>query len=494
MGNIEMPLTVAIPMLFAVLILITGKFWRGVGSYLGPLASIITLYLSFVLLGVKDTTYIMGGWIPPIGIVMVLDGLSKLMLIIINVIAFFSIIYAISYMSKYTAQFKFYALFLLMVAGMNGVVLSGDLFNLFVFLEIASLASYALVGFGVESEELEAGFKYLILGSVASVVILFAVAIVYNITGTVNMADVANTIGNPMLNKALIFALGLFIFGFSLKAGLVPFHAWLPDAHPSAPAPVSAMLSGVLIKALGIYALIRVTFSVMGAPTDILTIIMWLGVASMIVGTLLALGQYDIKRLLAYSSISQIGYVAMGIGLGTPEGIAAGLFHMFNHATFKSLLFLDAGSFEQSTGTRDLRQMGGLMKKLPITSLSTIVGSVSISGMPPFNGFWSKLLLIIAAIAAKQYLVAAIAIFVAFGTLVYYIKVMRFSLIGPLPKIYQNLKESPFSMTFSLLALSIICLISGLFYIFLMDSLFYPATNAILKQSAYISMVLGIGG
>ncbi|MCD6417780.1 NADH/ubiquinone/plastoquinone (complex I) [bacterium] len=486
-----LPLSVALPLLSAVLILIIGKFWKGVGAFIGVACGVVTLYFAIAMFDIPDGSYWMGGWIPPVGIVLALDSLSRLLLLVVNTIAFFSLVYSVTYMQKYTAQEKFYALFMLMLAGMNGVVLTGDMFNLFVFLEIASLASYALVGFGVEAEELEAGFKYLILGSVASTAILFGIAFIYNLTGTLNMADAARFISGLMPNRMLLFAAGFFVFGFGLKAGLAPFHAWLPDAHPSAPAPVSAMLSGVLIKALGIYALTRVIFTVFGAPETILQIVLWMGVLSSVVGGLMSLGQNDLKRMLAFSSVSQIGYVAMGIGLGTPLGIAAGLFHLFNHAIFKGLLFLSAGSIEHSTGTRDLRQMGGLMKKLPITSLSTVVGSLSISGIPPFNGFFSKLFIIIALIQAKAFIPAAIAIIVSFITLAYYAKIQRFALFGPLPALFKKLHEAPFTMVFSLIALSLMCIFVGLYYSFFMDTLFHPAASAVIEQTKYISMILG---
>ncbi|RKZ34711.1 NADH/ubiquinone/plastoquinone (complex I) [bacterium] len=491
MQNVMLPLSVGLPLLVSVVILLIGKFWKSIGKLFAPICGLVVLVFAISLIDASDGIYWMGGWPPPFGIVLVLDSLSKLILLTVNVVAFFALLYSVSYMKHYTAQPKFYALFLLMLAGMNGVVLTGDLFNLFVFLEVASIASYALVGFGVEHEELEAGFKYLILGSIASGMILVGIAIIYNLTGTVNMADAARFIVNMGTNRALLFATGLFLFGFSLKAGLVPFHAWLPDAHPSAPAPVSAMLSGVLIKALGVYAMIRVIYSVVGAPQMMLEMILWLGVASALIGGLMSLGQNDLKRMLAFSSISQVGYIAMGIGIGTPLGIAAALFHLFNHATFKGLLFLSAGSIEQSTGTRDLRQMGGLMKKLPVTSLSTLVGSLSISGIPPLNGFWSKLLIIIALIQAKAIVPAVFAIVVSFITLAYYAKLQRFTLFGPLPDMYRKMKESPFLMLVSLIALSVICIVVGLFYPYFMDSLFNPAARAIMDQTGYISMIIG---
>ncbi len=242
----------------------------------------------------------------PLGINLVLDSLSLLMLLAVNLVALGAIFYSIKYIDHYTGEYKYYSLFMLMLAGMNGVLLTGDLFNLFVFLEIASIASYALVAFGCESEELEASFKYMILGTVASTMILMGIALVYGVTGALNMAYIANVIKDQGNNAALLFAGGLFLFGFGLKAALVPFHAWLPDAHPSAPAPVSAVLSGILIKAIGLYALVRLTFNVFGFNDTFAAVFLVMAVFSMIIGAVLALRQKDIKRLMAYSSISQM--------------------------------------------------------------------------------------------------------------------------------------------------------------------------------------------
>ena len=199
------------------------------------------------------------------------------------------------------------------------------------------------------------------------------------------------------------FAAAFFLLGFGLKAAIVPFHAWLPDAHPSAPAPISAMLSGLLIKVSGVYAMTRIFFNVFGLTPALTTVLTVLGIASIFVGAFLAIGQKDMKRMLAYSSISQVGYVVLGIGIGTPLGILGGLFHLFNHALAKGLLFLNAGSVQQATGTRNLDEMGGLAKRMPVTAATSLVGSLSIAGVPPLGGFWSKLIIIIALVQAGHY-------------------------------------------------------------------------------------------
>jgi len=486
-----LPLFIGIPLGAVFLGLIIAKLWRGVGDLFAFLGTLSLMAFSFCLLGHPPFIYKMGGWIPPVGINLVSDGLSTFMLIVINTVAFLAICFSLKYMELYTAKPKYYALFMLMLAGMNGVALTGDMFNLFVFLEIASIASYALVAFGCEHEELEASFKYIILGGAASAFILLGVAILYSITGTLNMADMAQIFSSGKINKAALFALAFFTMGFGVKGALVPFHAWLPDAHPSAPAPISAMLSGVLIKVLGIYALTRIIFNVFGFTPTLGTILMALGGLSMVMGALLAIGQDDLKRLLAYSTISQIGYIVLGLGLGTPLGIMGGLFHLLNHATFKSLLFMSSGAIEYSTGTRKLSQMGGLNKRLPVTTATSTVGFLSVSGIPPFNGFFSKLIVIIACVEAHQYIYAGVAVFVGLFTLLYFMRVQRNLLFGDLPETLKGIKEVPFLMCLSLVILALLCLGLSFLYPLMSKTILASARDALLDTSAYIKLVLG---
>ncbi len=289
-----------------------------------------------------------------------------------------------------------------MVAGMNGLVLSQDLFSVYIFLEVAAVASYALVAYGLGAEELEASFKYLMLSVVASAAVLTAIAILYGMTGALGFDAVAAGLRLLEANTVIGIAAALFLMGFGLKAALIPFHAWLPDAHPSAPAPISAILSGLLIKVSGVYAIARIFFHVLGMTPALSQILMWLGAVSIVVAAFLALGQSDMKRMLAYSSISQVGYVVLGIGIGTPLGVAGGLFHLLNHALAKGLLFFTSGSVQQATGTRNLDEMGGLAKRMPWTAGTNLIGSLSIAGVPPLGGFWSKLIIIIALIQSRR--------------------------------------------------------------------------------------------
>lgn len=445
--------------------------------------------MALTLIGHSPFSYYVGNWAPPYGITLVSDSISTLLLLIINIVGFLSILYAFRYMDMFTSKVRFYTLYLLMMAGLNGVVITGDLFNLFVFLEIATIASYALVGFGCEHEELEASFKYTILGSVSSALILLGIAIIYSVSGTLNMADIAIFISTHGLNKAILFAEALFLMGFGLKGAMVPFHAWLPDAHPAAPAPISAMLSGVVIKACGVYVLIRIFYHIVGLTYLTHLIFMSMGLLSMVVGVLLAVGQWDFKRLLAYHSISQMGYVMVGIGLGTPLGILGGLFHLMNHAFFKSLLFLCAGAIEYSTGTRNLKEMGGLFKKMPITSTMCSIASLSISGVPPFNGFWSKLIIIIALVQAKYYAIAAITAAVSFLTLVSFIKVQRYALFGKLPEKFAAIKEVPYLMSGALVILALLCISIGMLYPFFGNTVLVMARDAVLDQQKFIKLI-----
>jgi len=294
------------------------------------------------------------------------------------------------------------------------------------------------------------------------------------------------------------------ISGFGLKAAMVPFHSWLPDAHSSAPSPISAMLSGVLIKAIGIYVIIRLFFNIIQINPQIALTVTILGTLSMIIGVFLAIGQWDFKRLLAYHSISQMGYVILGIGMGMlilanggKESIAnlaitGGLFHMLNHSIFKALLFLNAGSVEYITGTRSLQKLGGLSNKMQITSGSSFAASMAISGIPPFNGFFSKIMIIFAAIQAGYYWLALLAVIVSIVTLASFTKVHKYAFYGDLPSKYENVKESPFSMALAMSLMALLCLIMSLMIVPSVRAIFLqPAVDALMQTTNYSSIVLG---
>ncbi len=490
------PFFVIIPLAAAFLISILGKLIKRFSDIAAVISCALlfgfSLYTQVILKSGLDNVlvYKIGGWVVPFGISLVLDGLSSFMLVTVNLISLLIAIYSVSYMRQYTDKPKFFTLFSLMVCGMNGIIITGDLFNLFVFLEIASISSYALVAFGTEAEELEASFKYTVMGSVASSFIFIGIAFLYSFTSTLNMADMARVLSIKPNSCLVPFVGVLFLMGFGLKSALVPFHAWLPDAHPSAPASISAMLSGILIKTLGIYALIRIFFNIIGSTQNYLSILMFLGALSLLLAVILALSQWDLKRLLAYHSISQIGYIVLGIGLGTPLGILGGLFHLFNHSVFKSLLFLNSGAVDYAAGTRDLKETGGLAKVMPVTSGINLIASMSIAGIPPFNGFFSKLLIIIACVQAGHIGYAVCAVLGSILTLASFMKVQKFTFLGELKDKFKNIKEVPFTMKFSMICLAIVCVFGGLLLLPSMRFFLDNAVHVLLRGTGYAQIVL----
>ncbi|NQT65254.1 MAG: NADH/ubiquinone/plastoquinone (complex I) [FCB group bacterium] len=515
--NSLIPLFIIIPLGSAFVMVILGRFIKNFNKFITPIFMLSLVYLAihFIINSEGSLIYIVGGHEPvgdvPIAIYMVMDGLTKLILLVISVVGFLAIFYSLSYTKQYTAERKFYVLFSLMIAGMNGVVISGDIFNIFVFLEIAALSSYALIAFGVEKHQLEASFKYQVLGGVASLVILFAIGFIYWNTGTLNIVDISRQLNinsdSAGMGVFLKFISVLLMAGFGLKAAIFPFHTWLPDAHSSAPSPISAMLSGVLIKAVGIYVIIRLFFNMFPLSYELSMVITVLGTISMIIGGLLAIGQWDIKRMLAYSSISQIGYIVLGLGIGmlvlatggnkavAALSITGGLFHLLNHSIFKGLLFLSAGAVEYRTGTRDMRKMGGLSEVLPITSRTSLVGSLAISGIPPFNGFFSKLIIIIAAIQAQYYVLAFLAVLVSVITIAYFMKLQKFTFYNNDGSKWRDkkIKEVPFSMAFSLIIMALLCLIFSLLVIPEVRSIFLqPAVDVLINTADYSKNILGM--
>ena len=477
-------LFVAVPLVVAGVLPLLGKLSKRV---LPDILSNLTFLFLLVYAVTAGRQIIAGGpvnqqiiWFgEPVQILLGLDGLALFMLMAIALVSLCAGIFSIDYMEHHGAKANFYALFLVMVAGMNGLVLATDLFQVYLFLEVAAVASYALVAYGLGYDELEASFKYLLLSVVASAFVLIGVTVLFGLTGSLGFEAVGRGLQELQAGSTVALCAALFVAGFGLKAALIPFHAWLPDAHPSAPAPISAMLSGLLIKVSGIYALARIFFSVIGMTPFLSNLLMGLGVISAVVAALLALGQKDIKRMLAYSSISQVGYIVLGIGLGTPLGILGGLFHLFNHALAKGLLFLSSGSIQTATGTRNLDEMGGLAKRMPWTAATNLVGSLSIAGVPPLGGFWSKLVIIMALVQAGRWPYAVIAVLASVLTLWYYLLIQRKAFFGKLEERWKDIREAPFWMTAATVILALLCLGVGIFFAAVLKSWVQPAADVL---------------
>jgi multicomponent Na+:H+ antiporter subunit D len=489
-------LFIALPLVVAGVLPLLGKISKRVLPDVLANGVLLFLLVQSVLMG---KAFVSGGPFirsfalldEAVSIRLAVDGFSLFMLFTVSLVGLCVAIFSIDYMEHYGAKANYYALFLVMIAGMNGLVLSADLFNIYLFLEVSAVASYALVAFGLEYDELEASFKYLMLSVVASAFVLIAIALIFGTTGGTDFGSVARGL-QELDNRILVgFASALFIMGFGLKAALMPFHAWLPDAHPSAPAPISALLSGLLIKVSGVYALTRVFFSVFGMTPVLSSVLMYLATFSMVAAALLALGQKDLKRMLAYSSISQVGYIVLGLGLGTPLGIAGGLFHILNHAVAKGLLFLNSGSIQQATGTRNLDEMGGLAKRMPVTAVTNLVGSLAIAGVPPLNGFWSKLIIIVALVQAGHWGFAIVAVLASVLTLWYYLIIQRKAFFGKLNDRWKDVKEAPFWMLAANVILALLCVGIGIFFSLTIKTWIQPAADAL---AGGVQSVLGSWG
>lgn len=301
--------------------------------------------------------------------------------------------YSVGYMAHEHNQRRYNLFSLLSLAGMLGVVFTRNLFTLYIFFEMLSMASYVMVVHEQTDEALAAGLKYIFMGIIGGLILLLSMVYTYSITGTCDLLELAGKSAVLAKHPHVFLILMGYVIGFGVKAGIFPVHIWLPDAHPVAPAPASALLSGVMIKA-GAYGIIRAVYTIVGLEAlrqswpayTILSI----AIINIFLGSAMAIKQTEIKRMLAYSSISQIGYVMLGLALFTPNGILGGVVHIFNHAIIKGTLFMCAGAFIHQTGLRQLDDLKGIGKRMPLTTICFSLGAMSMVGFPPFNGFISK--------------------------------------------------------------------------------------------------------
>src|SRR3989339_898730 len=368
------------------------------------------------------------------------DSLSFFMLIMVTMLFSLVFVYSLAYVKR--NLFRYYFVLLMALLGILGTILAKDLLSFYICLELMTVAVYFLIVDNTKKESFPAGFKYVIMMFAGGLFILVAALMLYNLTGTFEFAVFAR-VAHTLPAESIKLILALFVIGCLIEIGAVPFHVWLPDAHPIAPSPVSALLSGLVIK-IGAYGLIRMLFIFKLG----MQLLIWVGVLSMIFGVVLAIRQTNIKRLLAYSSISQMGYVLLGMGIGTSLGIGGGL-------------FLCLGAVIYATRERELKNLGGLGKRMPITAATFCIGALAISGIPPFNGFASKAL-IVSATAGNLWLKTALIITAA-GTTAVFLKLFLQVFWGELPAQLKKTNEVPAPMCFSLLILAGICLVVGLF-------------------------------
>jgi multicomponent Na+:H+ antiporter subunit D len=406
----------------------------------------------------------------------------------IAVLGFLVAIYSISYMEKESRLTEFYTLMTFMMAGMTGVVMAGDLFTLFVFWELMGLSSYVLVAF-LKSRwgPIEAGFKYLVMSATAGAFLILSMSIIYGMTGTLNFAAIADSLRGAPASPWIMALFSTLVVGFGVKSAIVPLHTWLPDAHPEAPSPISAMLSGIVIET-GLYALARVLFLTFD-PTMLKLPIAFLAVLTMTLANVMALLQSDIKRLLAYSSIAQVGYMLVGLAAGTAYGFMGLFLHVFNHSMMKGMAFLASGSIVHETGTRDINSLRGIGKMMPVTSISLFIALLGLGGVPGTNGFISKYHLFSAAFGSGLGWLGIMGVLNSALSMAYYIRIMQVLLGSPKEGFKAN--EAPILMLTVTMAMAVIIVILGIWPAPLISFASSASQSLVEGLSTYIGAVLG---
>jgi len=508
-------LAIAIPLLCGLATPLISKFGKNVRDLWVTLGLLFTEFLVLILTydvisnGIR--IYTLGAKFPaevvltanfvPIRIILELDAFSVVMALTSVSISLIAFIYSLKFIKEGTAKIRYYTLFLLLVAAMVGLVFTGDLFSMFVFLELLSISSAALVAFYFhKGESLEAAFKYIVFSAVGALMVLLAIGLIYGQYGMLNIAALANVLKFSFSDKV---ALVLLIVAFAMKCGIVPLHMWVSDAYGEAPAPISAVL--VVASQASLYVLFRISFTLFGGlPT--IGIVAWfiiiLGILSMVIGVSMAIIQNDIKRLIAYNAVSQVGYMLLGLGVGLAViknvtalnsfGLVAmegGIFHIINDAIIMSLLFLTAGVIIYKTGTKKMDEMSGLAYEMPFTMVLFLIGALALAGLPPFNGFVSKLLIYESTFRFNP-LLAIIAILVSILTLASFVKIFYSAFTGPRLREYNKVRDTPKTMLVAMLILALLTLLFGLFPNMVIDNLISPAAHALINQLKYVGGVL----
>lgn len=447
-------LVVLTPLMMSLIVVLISN------NFLSWLLTLFTTLITFIfsLLLYQEVylhtaiSYALGNWVPPLGIEYLIDKVSIIPIIIIALISFLATFFASNIMPaeiNNSSISKVYSLWLLAIAGLIGLVTTGDAFNLFVFLEISSLASVALVAMGGQKDKqaLVAAYNYLILGAIGATFYVIGVGLLYGITGTLNLADLSNRIAEISDNKALIAGFGFMVIGIMLKAAVFPLHIWLPRAYAYAPSAVSVLLAATATKA-SLYILARILFSVFDISDNLVTytlqyIILPLSILAMFAGTIMAIYEKDIKRLLAHSSIAQIGYITLAFAIGTKASVAAGFIHLFNHALIKGALFMAITSMGFYINKRiTINNLSGLGRAMPITFVCFVICSLSLAGIPLTAGFISKLYIIKASISADGIWIAFLILASSALSVVYLWKMIEALWFHESPKV-PNIKEKP---------------------------------------------------
>ncbi len=483
-------LMIALPLFAAFLIPPLARISKGLVKYVPVLIIGFNLYETVMLLPhsmVKPVIVIIAAWAPPLGINLTIGPLGNVLALIISLVGFVVAVYNIRFVEEEPNE-KYHMLFLLLTAGATGMVLTGDIFNLFVFLEITSISSYALTAFLRDRDGAEAAFKYLLIGSMASTFILLGIALIYATTGTLNMAQIAVRL-KDVDPRIAIMALILLITGFGIEAEMFPLNGWAPDAYSQAPTPIGAAFGGIVVKA-GVYALARLIYTIFSFQ-GIFHFILIAGIITLLIAEMSAIRQKQLKRMLAFSSIGQMGLVLIALGLATTRGVEGGLFQMFNHAMIKPLLFLSAGYLVFYSGSKNIEDMDGMGRVKPLLSFFFAFGAFAILGLPPLSGFWSKFIILSETISHGFIAVATLALFGSIIEAVYYLRVVG-RLYFKAPHDGAKVQYVPKSALVAMSILALITLVTGLYPDLVMTYL-KPAAAELIDKSIYIKAVLSAG-
>ncbi len=499
-----LPLPAALPLAGAVLAPLLARL----STRLPPIVSALSLLGSLAVLilaapsvyGREVLTHFMGGWTPvrgaALGIAFAADPFGLTFALACAGIGTLLAVYTLSELGGLGSRELggLACLFQLLVAALIGAALTADLFNLFAWFEVAALASYGLTGFFLERPiALEAAFKVLVLTTLAGFAIFVGAGLLYADHGALNLGQLHRALA-AHAGTADLVALGLLVAGFATKAGLVPFHGWLADAHEAAPGPVSALFSGLMVN-LGVVAIGRLAFQVFPtARLPILGALMAIGLVSALLGAVLALAQDDLKRLLAYDTVSQTGVLCIGLAAGTASGVAGSTYHLVNHALFKSLLFLCAGSIVHRTGVTSLREMGGLARSWPLVAAAFCVGAASIAGVPPLGGYVSLGLIHRGLLDGHQYLPYGLMLLAQLITIAALGRAAWLAFFRPRDNEYQRSEQLRPGMLTGLFGLSACCVAFGVVPRFVLDQLAAPAASGLLHAGAYSQAAISGSG
>ena len=459
-------LQIVVPLLAAALCALVRNptFAWGLAGAVSTVCLVISVALAFAVADGSEIAYLLGGWAAPWGIEYRIDALNALVLVIVSGASTVTLAYARISVAREVRRERlglFYTAWLLCLTGMLGMTVTGDAFNVFVFLEIASLSTYVLVALGPGRAALLAAFRYLILGSIGATFFLIGVGLLYMATGTLNMADLAARLGDTAHGRTVAAGVVFVVLGMGLKAAIFPLHAWLPAAYAHAPSSAAAFLAGTATK-VSVYVLARFLFDVFGHDLTFErlgfgTFLIPLAIAGILVGSAVAVLQDSVKRLLAWSSIAQLGYMVLGLGLGTTAGVAASVLHLFNHAVMKVALFLAIGNVVYRVGSDALSSLAGVGRRMPWTMGAFVVAAASLVGVPLTAGFVSKWYLLRAALADGLWPVAVVIVVASLLAAVYMWRVVSTAFFAePAPDTVQaHATEAGWTMVWPVVALAL---------------------------------------